>query len=128
VRQFAGRIKLNRMGLLFIVLNLALLIIAHYAPGLLGDNRVGEFDSTRLMKLMQAVNYPVFWIFANANVYPSPSTLKMWSTARFFAFNLFIFILLVFCLLAYWYIQGLLVKLLVRNTRLALTKIREKDA
>jgi hypothetical protein len=52
----------------------------------------------------------------------------MWSTARFFAFNLFIFILLVFCLLAYWYIQGLLVKLLVRNTRLALTKIREKDA
>ena len=120
-------LNLNRLGLLFVFVNLALLIVAHYLPGLFGGESTGELDHTRLTGFVVTINYPIFRMFASGLLYPSVSTLNGWSSTFVLGFNAVIVISLMLCLAIYWYCEGLLVLLLVRRARLLL-RLRRQSA
>jgi hypothetical protein len=99
------RAHLNRLGLLFICINIALFVCVHYAPGLLGGYHADEIGSSRIAHVFVMVNYPVFWVFDALH------SQSNWSATPLEV------ALLILCLLFYWYCQGLFLDKIVRMLR-----------
>jgi hypothetical protein len=102
VKHRSWKSCISRAGLVSIVINIALLLIAHFVPSALGDIRQGELSNTRIELVVMCMNYPVFWVLANAPP-------KNWSANSFDVGLMFL------AMAAYWYSEGLLAVVIVRK-------------
>lgn len=117
--------SLSKYGVAFIAVNVSLLAMAHYVPNLLGRALPpGDVGYTRLTGLVRTINLPVFWLFQSGVLYPSEAALKLWPASRALAYNVIVIILLAICFAAYWYLEGLMARLLVCKSHILFVRRR----
>ncbi len=90
----------SKWGLLFLIINIILVAVAHFVPGILGGSRRGELENTRIEALVVFINYPVFW------------TLQA-VTPKNISANLLVIGLSLTVIAVYWYCEGMLIALII---------------